>query len=133
MYNNTTIFFQQCNSITTTLQFFPQQCNSITTTLYFFPSNVTPLQQHYNFFPGNVTPLQQHYNFFPNNVTPLHQHYNFYGPQTDPNVTTSLNIFNSSLHCNYNTIFHVQQTQICPQTTIFLMSRSIVLITQPRV
>ena len=35
-YNNTTIFSQQCNSITTTLQFFFQQCNSITTTLQFF-------------------------------------------------------------------------------------------------
>ena len=32
-YNNTTIFSQQCNSITTTLQFFPQESNSITTTL----------------------------------------------------------------------------------------------------
>ena len=49
-YNNTTIFSQQCNSITKTLQFFSQQCNSITTTLQFFSSNVTPLQQHNNFF-----------------------------------------------------------------------------------
>ena len=71
--------------------------------------------------------------FFSRNVTKLQQQCNFHGPTTDPNVTTSLNIFNFSLHCNYNIIFHAQQTQICPQTTIFLMSRSIVLITQPRV